>query len=157
MSFVRVTSYCCESCKNDFSVGSYNAGIGTVFYGVCRNCGISVQAVFDSAYEIELVEKSVDNGNFAHNPSLLEDLRHRIENFHNNIPIQLFFEKTRAKVSADLQGNESNSELCGDWVEAPPSKPCPACNLEESIVYAWDEMNSSCPQCGLNKLKVVNC
>jgi transcription elongation factor Elf1 len=138
-------------------VGFYHEGIVTVLYGVCRNCGISAQAEFDSAYQINLVEQSVDKGHFAHNPILLDNLRHRIENFHNNIPIQLFFEKTRAKVSADLQGDETNPELIGEWVEAPPSKTCPACNQEESIVYAWDEMNSSCPQCGLNKLKVLEC
>ena len=128
-----------------------------MFFGVCRNCGISFQAEFDSAYEIELVEKSIDKGHLAHNPVLLEKLQLRIENFHNHIPVHLFLGKARTKVPDDLKGNESYPEFIGEWVEAPPSKTCPACNQKESIVFAWDEMDSSCPKCGLNKLKVLNC
>jgi len=156
LSILKITTYFCEACNNAFMVGYITCMPDDSHWGVCRSCGLSVEAIFDWDRDIEMVQGSVEKGHFIHQPDLRHDLQQRIDKHRLGIPAHLSFRKEGSKPPDDLRDDLRLPQLCGEMVDCHPSLTCPVCHQEKSLVFEWDEEDNRCPKCGLDKLRVFS-
>ena len=154
LSILKEIIYFCEACDNAFIVGYITCLPYDLRWGVCRSCGISVEARFDLPKEIEMVQGAVEKGPFAHQPDLRRDLQQRIDKHRLGIPAHLSFRKEGSKPPDGLTDDLQFPQLYGEMVDCHPSLTCPVCLQEESLVFEWDEEECRCPKCGLYRLRV---